>query len=78
MRKTGQTILLKGNFILNSSFICNKKLKQQAIFNRSLIGFDKKKIPAYNCTSFLIYVLGVQKSHLIEMVLLSTHNIYFG
>ena len=26
----------------------------------------------------LTYVLGVQKNHLIETVLLSTHNIYFG
>ena len=27
---------------------------------------------------FLAYVLGAQKNRLIEMVLLSTHNIYFG
>ena len=26
----------------------------------------------------LTYVLGAQKNHLIEMVLLSTHNIWFG
>ena len=29
-------------------------------------------------TSVITFVLGVKKNHLIEMVLLSTHNICFG
>ena len=45
---------------------------------------DKQKFSAYICKYFpthyffLIYVLGAQKNHLIETVLLNTHNICFG
>ena len=42
-------------------------------------GLDKQKFSAYNCyPSILTYVLGAQKSRLIQTVLLSTHNICFG
>ena len=34
------------------------------------------RIPSY--LSVLTYVLGAQKNRLIEMVLLSTHSIFFG
>ena len=30
------------------------------------------------CTSVLTFGVGVQKNHIVEMVLLSTHNICFG
>ena len=39
-------------------------------------GLDKQKFSAY--PSVLTYVFGAQKNRLIEMVLLSTHNICFG
>ena len=45
-------------------------------------GLDRKKISVklqiFFCPSVLTYVLGVQKNRLIEAVLLSDHNIYFG
>ena len=39
-------------------------------------GLDIKNNSVKNC-NFLAYVLGTQKNHFIEMVLLSTHNISF-
>ena len=36
------------------------------------------KLQIFSYPSVLTYVLGVQKNRLIETVLLSTHNIYFG
>ena len=48
-------------------------------------GVDKQIFSALNCKYFLTgqikqfkHVLGAQKNHLIETVLLSTHNICFG
>ena len=46
------------------------------------IGLDKQNFRALNCKYFLTHqfshnVLGTQKNNLIELVLLSTHNIYF-
>ena len=48
----------------------------KAMIYGSNTGLDNK-----NCKYFLThtsYVLGAQKNHLIETVLLSTHNICFG
>ena len=36
------------------------------------------KLSIFSYPSVLTYVLGAQKNHLIETVLLSTHNIGFG
>ena len=36
------------------------------------------KLSLFSYQWFLAYVLGAQKNRLIEMVLLSTHNICFG
>ena len=36
------------------------------------------KLYIFSYPSVLTYVLGAQKNHLIEMVLLSGHNICFG
>ena len=36
------------------------------------------KLRIFSYPSDLTFVLGDQKNRLIEMVLLSTHNIYFG
>ena len=46
-----------------------------------VIGLEKierKTMNLFLSIRFNIYVLGAQKNHLIEMVLLSTHNICFG
>ena len=42
------------------------------------IGLDSIKLWIFSYPSVLTYVLGAQKNRLIETVLLSTHNIYFG
>ena len=46
------------------------------------IGLDKKKLSVklliFSYPPVLTYVLGAQKNRLIETVLLSTHNIFFG
>ena len=39
---------------------------------------DMLKLLIFSCPSILIYVLGAQKNHLIETVLLSSRNISFG
>ena len=36
------------------------------------------KLCLFSYPSVQTYVLGAQKNHLIEKVLLSTHNIWFG
>ena len=47
-----------------------------------IIGLDKKKMSVklliFSYPSVLTYVLGAKKNHLIETVLLSTHNMCFG
>ena len=48
-----------------------------------VIGLDKQKkisvnLSIFSYPSFLTYILGAEKNHLIETVLLSTHYIYFG
>ena len=47
-----------------------------------ITGLDKqkfqRKIVNIFLPKFLAYVLGAQKNHLIETVILSTHNICFG
>ena len=41
-------------------------------------GLDKQKCSVFSYPSILTYVLGAQKNPVIEMVLLSIHNICFG
>ena len=63
--------------ILNSGLILK-------IFTKNIIGPDKQiflfrgKLWLFSYPSVPTFVLGAQKNHLIEMVLLSTHNICFG
>ena len=46
--------------------------------HRSRFGKNSVKMSAFSFPNVLEYVLGAQKNHLTEIVLLSTHNIYFG
>ena len=53
------------------------------ISSRTITGLDKTKFLSvklliFSYPSVLTYVLGAQKNHLIETVLLSIHSIYFG
>ena len=52
----------------------NKRLKVTYHYT----GLDKQNFSIKKFTYFLTYNLGAQKNRLIEMVLLSTHNICFG
>ena len=74
---------------VSDSFINSQLTKNQFFFqiikhsNIKYIytGLDKKKI-SVNLLKFaypkFLHVLGAQKNHLIEMVLLSTHNMRFS
>ena len=45
---------------------------------RSRFGKNSVKMSTFSFPNVLEYVLGAQKNYLIVIVLLSTHNIYFG
>ena len=55
-------------------FCCGCKVKNRFLF----FFLNECKIVIISYPSILTYVLGSQKNHLIETVLLSTHNICFG
>ena len=65
-----------------------RKSNEHNTFNRSITvqlstgldeqKFSAKKLSIFSYPSVLTYVLGAQKNHFIETVLLSTHNIEFG
>ena len=38
---------------------------------------SNEKVGLFSCLLTEIYIVGTQKNHLSEMVLLSSHNIYF-
>ena len=40
--------------------------------------FCSLELQIFSCPSVLSFVLGAQKNRLIETILFSTHNIYFG
>ena len=63
---------------------CNISSKSElfAFSYKQCSGLDKQniehKIAKCSYPSVLTYILGAQKNRLIETVLLSTHNIWFG
>ena len=50
---------------------------QSDLNRQGTIGQDKQKNFSYNYPPVLTFVLGAQKNHLIETVLLSTNNMFW-
>ena len=70
-------ILSRGQYYLCCSNWTSKKFSLFVSIAEDLAKFLWVKLRIFSYPSVLTYVLGAQKNHLNETVLLSTHNIYF-